>query len=176
MVEIQWWTGNKAKLDPYSLTSSIPYMIWNFPLLCTTQRPNSKRFGLVNFNPLKVGNLGEAASRNSSIETVQMVKKSEKNQYLAGHWIWNTGVGNILKYCTWTNECVTVVMSLIPMPLHEVKKEKSWNLNWMIQCYILNFDTCINWKRRKAWAFLQHTIPPPKLLSRSLTEVYYEDN
>ena len=66
-------TENMATLDPCSLTSSIPYMIWNLPLLCTTQRPNSRRFGLVNFNPLNVGNLEEAASRNSSIETVQMV-------------------------------------------------------------------------------------------------------
>ena len=48
-------------------------MIWNLPLLCTTQRPNSRRFGLVNFNPFNVGNLEEAVSRNSSIETVQMV-------------------------------------------------------------------------------------------------------
>ena len=73
-------TENMATLDPRSLTSSIPYMIWNLPLLCTTQRPNSRRFGLVNFNPLNVGNLEEAASRNSSIETVQMVGEKWKSQ------------------------------------------------------------------------------------------------
>ena len=79
------------------------------------------------------------------------------------------------------------------MPLYEVKKKKSWNVNdsllhpqfWMplheVKSWNMNDSLlhpqfrclCTKWKRT---AFLQHTIPPPKLLSRSLTEVYYEDN